>query len=353
MIKQDELVHNIIRRPKRPRAILLAPTRELALQTASILKRLTHIFKLSSMCVTTVSGRWKYLRSQLDRGVDIIVATPGRLCQMLEKGDVYLSDCRYVAIDEADTMLDTHSEFEASLRELLMPITKRMSRHITNSNASNNASNNTFPTKFILACASLPQRMSQRIRVQFPSIKAIRTKTVHKTLPNLRQSFVRVQGTQDKMEILLDTIEKHFQKTHTQTQSQRQTQSQSQLIVFANTVPSNRAVEHTLRNSGYSSVGYHGAMPKTIRDAAFEEFVRGHVSILVATDLAARGLDTTFVHHVINFDFPMNTVEYLHRAGRTARFGSKGQVTSLVTKRDLPLMAIIQDAQKKGKPIIA
>jgi len=125
----------------------------------------------------------------------------------------------------------------------------------------------------------------------------------------------------------------------------------TQTMVFCNTVASCRAVEHRLRDAGLNCGAYHGEMGSDDRTASLTAFKRGGVATLVCTDLAQRGLDLPGVGHVVMFDFPLNAVDYLHRAGRTARFGEPGAVTSLVAKRDATLARALEQAVARGEPL--
>lgn len=123
------------------------------------------------------------------------------------------------------------------------------------------------------------------------------------------------------------------------------------MIIFCNTISSCRFLDHDLREMGFNTTSYHGDIPVDQRPVNFRKFADGEVPILVCTDVASRGLDFLSVDHVILFDFPLNSVDYLHRIGRTARGGKKGRVTNFVMKRDLVLVEAIRDALKKGKPL--
>eukprot|EP01121_Diplochlamys_sp_Union-15-3_P020703 TRINITY_DN8143_c0_g1_i1.p1 TRINITY_DN8143_c0_g1~~TRINITY_DN8143_c0_g1_i1.p1 ORF type:complete len:143 (-),score=18.89 TRINITY_DN8143_c0_g1_i1:28-456(-) len=125
----------------------------------------------------------------------------------------------------------------------------------------------------------------------------------------------------------------------------------SVIMIFCNTVQSCRYVDHLLTENGLKCIGYHGAILPKKRAENFEAFINGDKNILVCTDLAARGLDTTRVDLVVLFDFPPNIVDYLHRIGRTARAGNKGKVISLYTKHEEPLVNKIQEAIKKGESL--
>ena len=129
--------------------------------------------------------------------------------------------------------------------------------------------------------------------------------------------------------------------------------SLGRVVLFCNSQDSARFVDHTLTEEGYVTANYHGAIPARTRADEFEKFVAGDAHVLVATDLAARGLDRLGVAHVVQFDFAKSAEEYLHRAGRTARAGASGTIHSLVTKGDQPLVHAIQKADRAGEDIVS
>ena len=158
--------------------------------------------------------------------------------------------------------------------------------------------------------------------------------------------FVNTAG-QDKLTMLLDVVQGHS----TAAAKVKGNEGGVRTMVFCNTVASCRAAEHSLTDAGIECVGYHGEMNSAARSSALESFKLGDVPLLVCSDLAARGLDLPDVAQVVMFDFPMNSVDYLHRAGRTARAGKRGAVTCLVTKRDVTLAAAIERAVARGEPL--
>jgi len=221
-------------------------------------------------------------------------------------------------------------------------------------------------TQIVLVSASVGHTTSKLFDKYFPNAKRINQKSLHQLLPKLKQNFLRLKG-RDKIETLIDLLKGEHQtllKANTRTNSvhlewalknavnkalEQQVEEGEDVqievaptIVFCNTVPSCQAVEHALQQAGFKTTTYHGDVPPIQRTENFAAFYAGDRNILVATDLAARGLDTTFVQHVIIFDFPKNPIDYLHRAGRTARAGESGRVTSLVTKHDERLTRAIE-----------
>jgi len=122
-------------------------------------------------------------------------------------------------------------------------------------------------------------------------------------------------------------------------------------IIFCNNIGSCRSTDHYLQENGIVTSCYHGQIPPKTRLENYKKFMSGETSVLVCTDIAARGLDTAMVDHVILFDFPMTSTEYLHRVGRTARAGNEGKVTSLIDKHEYTLAKAIITAYKNGEPL--
>lgn len=157
-----------------------------------------------------------------------------------------------------------------------------------------------------------------------------------------RESFAKTQ----RQSVEEDETARGTSKTARQPRS-----DVKRTIIFCNTISSCRFLDHELRELGFSTTSYHGDIPVDQRPVNFRKFSDGEVPILVCTDVASRGLDFLSVDHVILFDFPLNSIDYLHRIGRTARGGKKGRVTNFVMKRDLVLADAIREALKKGKPL--
>jgi superfamily II DNA/RNA helicase len=210
-------------------------------------------------------------------------------------------------------------------------------------------------------------------RVYLPPMKVIKIPGLHKTIPHLKQIFIDV-GSKDKLTLLVDTVASN-QNRHVQEGKQKQLH---RTMIFCNTVASCRAAQHALAESGIETLAYHGDLNSAARADSWRKFCNGEStenegdygddaetansmnknpspSILVCTDLAARGLDAPEVNHIIMFDFPLNSLDYLHRAGRTARgmdsTSSRGRVTALVAKRDRVLATAISQAVLRGEPL--
>jgi len=177
-----------------------------------------------------------------------------------------------------------------------------------------------------------------------PPCRLLETSDLGQAVSTCSHKFINTAG-QDKLTMLLDVVQGHS------TAAAKVKGGGVRTMVFCNTVASCRAAEHSLTDAGIECVGYHGEMNSAARSSALESFKLGDVPVLVCSDLAARGLDLPDVAQVVMFDFPMNSVDYLHRAGRTARAGKRGAVTCLVTKRDVTLAAAIERAVARGEPL--
>lgn len=324
LLKQDEEISGIIMKPRRPRAVVLSPTRELAEQVFRVAKSISHHARFRSTMVSG-GGRLRPQEDSLNVPIDMVVGTPGRILQHIEEGNMVYGDIKYLVLDEADTMFD-HG-FGPDIRKFLGPLKNRASK----------PDDPGFQT--VLVAATMTQAVQKLIDEEFEGIMHLRTSTLHKKVASARHDFIKLTGSENKMEALLQVLEPSLAKGN-------------KVMVFCNTLDSSRAVDHFLTENQIYTVNYHGEVPAEQRVENLKKFKDedGDCPTLVCTDLAARGLDLD-VDHVIMFDFPKNSVDYLHRTGRTARMGAKGKVTSLITKRDVPLATRIEEAMKKNESL--
>ncbi|CAI0396322.1 unnamed protein product [Linum tenue] len=188
-------------------------------------------------------------------------------------------------------------------------------------------------------CLEISQGVQILVDEEFQGIVHLRTSTLHRKIASARHDFIKLSGSENKLEALLQVLEPSLAKGN-------------RVMVFCNTLNSSRAVDHFLSENQMATVNYHGEVPAEERVQNLNKFKSddGDCPTLVCTDLAARGLDLD-VDHVIMFDFPSNSVDYLHRTGRTARMGAKGKVTSLITKKDVPLATRIEEAIRKNESL--
>ncbi|CAN0121971.1 unnamed protein product [Ectocarpus sp. 4 AP-2014] len=311
-----------IRQTKRPRAIVLVPTRELAVQVLEVAKRLSRSCKFSS-CGVVGGEDYGKQRQRLAGTVDIVVGTPGRLLKHHEAGNFFMSKANYVVVDEVDTMLT--QGFAADIEKLNRPLLANPNRRDT--------------AQLIFVTATLTKAVRKLLGEDgdYPKVRQVETRDVHHTLPSLKHVMIDIKG-RDKMSALIDIAQQHYKDF-------------KRTLVFCNTVKSCRAAEFGLREVDLKALSYHGEVPSDERSSNLERFKAGEAKYLVCTDIASRGLDMPDVDHVVMFDFPLNPIDYLHRSGRTARMGAKGRVTSLLAKRDLVLAAAIEQAVQSGLPL--
>jgi ATP-dependent RNA helicase DeaD len=276
--------------------LILAPTRELAVQVTDEINRLA---KYTGIRAVTIYGG-QSINLQLDklrRGVQIIVATPGRLIDHIKQGSIILDDVRFVVLDEADRMLDMG--FIDDIKFILFYVNEDRQTCLFSA---------TMPPEILrLAEEYMRQNKIEHVRLNEEEI----------TLETIDQSYLVVEE-REKFKHLVDFI-------------RRNQNAKSQTIVFAATKQRADRLAYKLRQEGFSAVTIHGDLSQKQRDNAMHKFKRGAEDILVATDIAARGIDVQAVGNVINYDVPEDPNVYFHRIGRTARAGGEGNAISLVS----------------------
>ncbi|XP_044511062.1 DEAD-box ATP-dependent RNA helicase 39-like [Mangifera indica] len=324
LLRRDEAELGRLMKPRRPRAVVLCPTRELSEQVFRVAKSISHHARFRSIMVSG-GGRLRPQEDSLNNPIDMVVGTPGRILQHIEDGNIVYGDIKYVVLDEADTMFDRG--FGPEIRKFLAPLKHRATK----------PDGQGFQT--ILVAATMTKAVQKLIDEEFQGITHLRTSTLHKKIASARHDFIKLSGSENKLEALLQVLEPSLAKGN-------------KVMVFCNTLNSSRAVDHFLNENQISTVNYHGEVPAEQRVENLNKFKNddGDCPTLVCTDLAARGLDLD-VDHVIMFDFPSNSVDYLHRTGRTARMGAKGKVTSLVAKKDVLLAERIEEAIRKNESL--
>ncbi|KAH7568116.1 hypothetical protein JRO89_XS07G0239900 [Xanthoceras sorbifolium] len=326
LLRHDEATLGMPMRPRRPRAVVLCPTRELSEQVFHVAKSISHHARFRTTMVSG-GGRLRPQEDSLNNPIDMVVGTPGRVLQHIDDGNLVYGDIKYLVLDEADTMFDRG--FGPDIRKFLAPLKHRASK----------PNGQGFQT--ILVTATMSKAVQKLIDEEFQGIMHLRTSTLHKKIASARHDFIKLSGSENKLEALLQVLEPSLAKGN-------------KVMVFCNTLNSSRAVDHFLDENQISTVNYHGEVPAEQRVENLNKFKNedGDCPTLVCTDLAARGLDLD-VDHVVMFDFPKNSIDYLHRTGRTARMGAKGKVTSLVARKDHLLAERIEEAIRKNESLEA
>lgn len=294
---------------KTPQALVLAPTRELALQVCEAFEK--YAAHVRGMHILPVYGGQGYgvQLSALRRGVHIVVGTPGRIMDHLDKGTLDLSELKYLVLDEADEMLKMG--FAEDVETILAdtPDSKQVA----------------------LFSATMPaaiRRMSQQY-LHDPEEITVKTKTT--TSATITQRYLVVSYPQ-KIDALTRILEvENFEG----------------MIIFARTKSATEEVAEKLRARGYSAAAINGDIAQPVREKTVNQLKSGKLDILVATDVAARGLDVERISHVVNFDIPTDTESYVHRIGRTGRAGRTGDAISFVTPRERGLVRAIERATRQ------
>ncbi|GBC02972.1 hypothetical protein RclHR1_04910005 [Rhizophagus clarus] len=307
--KTQALLKSPIRLLNRPRAIVLLPSRELVEQVLSVSKHICHFAKFRPIAITSHKNR-QYVRKTLLMPTDLVVATPAGLLDYIKNKHVSLSETRYLVIDEADTMFceGFHKDVTSIIKQIKV----------------SNITQNNRPYQIIVVTATLPKTVNELLSNELPLMKRITSYSLHKSLPNLSHNFIDLKiFNYNKYEAIIQTLKAHSESAST--------------MIFCNKRTTAEHLEKYLYSKNFPVIGLYGDIDD--RTTKLESFrnQESHAKILVCTDIASRGIDTTFVNHVILFDFPTTIVDFLHRVGRTARAGKRGKATCFVTKKDRQL----------------
>jgi superfamily II DNA/RNA helicase len=290
-----------------PRALVLEPTRELADQVSESFDKYSKYSKLShALLIGGVSMDDQV--KKLDRGVDVLIATPGRLMDHFERGRILLSQVNILVIDEADRMLDMGFIPDVEKICKLLPFTRQT----------------------LFYSATMPPEI-QRLTDQFlhnpVRIEVARPAT---TASNITQELVEVPANDWAKREALRRLIREVDATL------------NNAIVFCNRKRDVDVVAKSLAKHGFDAAPIHGDLDQSVRMKTLEKFRSGELKILIASDVAARGLDVPSVGHVFNFDVPIHADDYVHRIGRTGRAGRSGHAYMLASPRDAKYVETIE-----------
>ena len=301
-------------RARMPRTLILEPTRELAAQVQEAFESLGKNHKLTvALLIGGVS--FDPQAAKIDRGADVVIATPGRLLDHFERGRLLMTSIEMLVIDEADRMLDMGFIPDIERICKLLPFTRQ--------------------TMFF--SATMPPEI-QRITAQFLH-NPVRVETTERgsTVETITQMLVKTpHDAKLKREALRQLL-----RTQTNVQN---------AIVFANRKTTVALLEKSLKTHGFNAGALHGDMDQSARLKMLTAFRNNEVTYLIASDVAARGLDIPEVSHVFNFDVPIHAEDYVHRIGRTGRAGREGQAFTMVTKEESKYLKAIEALIKKEIP---
>ncbi|HVG20446.1 MAG TPA: DEAD/DEAH box helicase [Blastocatellia bacterium] len=285
------------------RALILAPTRELALQIEANAKSYSRAARLRTVSVVGGESVSRQVKA-LDSGVDILIATPGRLNDLIERGAVSLKAIEVLVLDEADRMLDMG----------FLPQVRRIIRHLPRKRQT------------MLLTATLSRAVEQLARellTDYVRVEATRAAT---TVATLTQKAFPVLS-HAKIPLLLALLKQHTEGT---------------FLVFTQTRRGADRLAQVLTGNKYDVVTLHSDRSQSQRNAALASFRAGRARVLVATDVAARGIDVDDITFVVNYEVPASADDYIHRVGRTARAGRNGSAITLVSPEEEAMLASIE-----------
>jgi len=295
--EQPRIPDDFSRRMAYPRALVLSPTRELAQQIHRECRKFLYCTGLRAVCVYGgAESRGQY--RELEQGVAVLVATPGRLVDFLNRNKISLYVCKFTVLDEADRMLDLG--FEPQIQEILEGFDMPNERQTMMFSA-------TFPVEI--------QKLAQNYLTNYVFLAVGR---VGSTAESITQELERANGRNEKLDVLMDLLPRCDGLT----------------LVFVATRRDAENIEHFLRSESVNAESIHGNRNQQERERALKSFRDGISPILIATDVAARGLDVPNVKWVINYDLPNTIDSYVHRIGRTGRCGNTGTAISLVGNKE-------------------
>ncbi|WP_242498183.1 DEAD/DEAH box helicase [Nocardioides glacieisoli] len=294
---------------KTPQALVLAPTRELAIQVSEAFEK--YAAHMKGVRVLPIYGGQGYgvQLSALRRGVHVVVGTPGRIMDHLEKGTLDLSELRFLVLDEADEMLNMG--FAEDVETILADTPD--DKHVA------------------LFSATMPAQIRRISKKYLEDPVEITVKNKTSTVSSITQRYLIVSYPQ-KVDALTRILEvENFEG----------------MIVFVRTKNETETLAEKLRARGYSAMAINGDVAQVQRERTINQLKAGKLDILVATDVAARGLDVERISHVVNYDIPTDTESYVHRIGRTGRAGRSGDSIAFVTPRERHLLRSIEKATRQ------
>lgn len=293
---------------KRPQALVIAPTRELAIQVAEAFQSYAKYTNGFNVCSIYGGQDYQVQLRALKRGPQVIVGTPGRLMDHLRRGSLNVESINTVVLDEADEMLNMGFIEDIEWILAQCPTERRTA----------------------LFSATMPKKIQNISNKYLKKPEHIHIQPPKNTLDQIQQSYI-ISHKEQKLEVLTRYLEM---------------EELDAVIIFARTKTYSAELAEKLQARGYAAAALHGDMEQNMRKKVMDRMKQGGLDILVATDVAARGIDIDRITHVINYDIPYDTESYIHRIGRTGRAGRTGKALLLVTPREKRLLGDIKHAVK-------
>ncbi|HLR40721.1 MAG TPA: DEAD/DEAH box helicase, partial [Virgibacillus sp.] len=301
------MIEKIDPKQKRIQGLVVAPTRELAIQVAEEIHRLGKFKGVRALPVYGGQHMQRQIRS-LKEGPQIVVATPGRLLDHMRRRTIRIDHVQTAVLDEADEMLNMG--FIDDIRDILKGIPEER--------------------QTLLFSATMPKEIRDIASTLMKTPKEVKVKAKEMTVENIEQFFVEVPE-----KFKFDTLTNHMDINAPEL-----------AIVFSRTKRRVDEIAEGLQARGFRAEGIHGDLTQGKRTSVLNKFKNGRVEVLVATDVAARGLDISGVTHVYNFDIPQDPESYVHRIGRTGRAGRTGEAISFITPREMAHLKSIEKVTK-------
>lgn len=360
------LVESLLRKQSTcaPRAVVLVPTRELVQQVSGVISKLAAPLGLRVMPLTGALAKRKVKIAFNTRRIDICVATPGMIHWLLSRETtITLRHVEHFVMDEADLCFD--KDFEQDVLPIVSAIRRMNARYGVS-------------TKFILVGATFPVSVARKLDSVFgaDTLRKAITPRTHKVLANLHHQFVYVSSGQSKQQVLLKILangsasgekivvfcntrrtcdlladvlfKKGFENTVTLSRRRRYSFGSGRVFIFQH-----QSRKHRLEKDGskLAALAANSAKSAVLLEKFLgsERYTGESPIILVTTDLGSRGLDASHINHVINYDFPMTSMDFLHRVGRTARAGQRGRGTTVVTRAQRKLVESVKEVLKGAK----
>lgn len=290
---------------KHVQALILTPTRELAIQVAEEIGNIGRVKRIRSLPVYGGQPIDRQIRA-LKSGIQIVIGTPGRLIDHINRGTIKLDHIKHLILDEADEMLDMG--FVDDIEEIMKSIPAER--------------------QTLLFSATMPRPILSMTKKYMKAPKTVSVTKEDLTVPLIEQVYYE---TKDKVEGLCRLMD---------------TEIDGKLIIFCRTKKGVDDLTIALSSRGYISEGLHGDLSQNQRDRVMKKFREGAVDVLIATDVAARGLDIENITHVVNFDIPQDPESYVHRIGRTGRAGNTGIAMTFITPREFRQLKLIERVAK-------
>ncbi len=290
-----------------PNALVLVPTRELCIQVAQELNKVGR--KVGVFAIPIYGGHpIEKQISALKKGFHIIVGTPGRIIDHINRKTLSFGNIKFLVLDEADEMLDMG--FLEDIETILKTVPQKANRY--------------------LFSATMPPQILKIADKYISDYEKVTLSSKNIIVPTIKQIFYEVRE-QDKIDVLTRILDH---------------ESDGLVLIFCHTKKETDEVAYTLKNRGYQAEAIHGDYSQAQRERVMDKFKSKKINILVATDVAARGLDISDVSHVINFSIPQNPESYIHRIGRTGRAGKSGVAITLVSPREYERLRQIEKITK-------